>query len=114
MPGSLQNIEDAMKRRRKDMMFLKDLRNEGRITPAQKAEDQMLMRRNQRDMDNMTRTRDADRMERAQLMAMANKPKNIILKHSLAYMTDQEMEAMNQLNNEPGLRPTGRRAPKGR
>ena len=24
--------------------------------------------------------------------------------HSLAYMTEQEMEAMNQLKSEPGLR----------
>ena len=112
MPGSLKNIEDAMRRRRRDMTFLKDLRNEGRITPAQKAEDQMLMQRNQRDMDNMTRTRNADKKEKAQLMAMANKPKNIMgQKHSLAYMTDQEMEAMNQLKSEPGLR--GRLARKG-
>ena len=112
MPGSLQNIEDAMKRRRKDMMFLKDLRNEGRITPAQKAEDKMLMQRNQMDMDNMTRTRDEDKKEKAQLMAMANKPRNIKgQEHSLAYMTKQEMEAMNELRREPGLR--GRLARKG-
>ena len=90
MPGSLQNIEDAMKRRRKDMMFLKDLRNEGKITPSQKAEDKMLMQRNQRDMDNMTRTRDADRMEKAQLMSMANKPKNIM------------GEALTCLHDRPG------------
>ena len=76
---------------------------ENRRTPQQRMEDEMRLRQHS-DRKNAMRQNDLqDRIEKERLIK--GQP------HSLAYMTDQEMEAMNELRREPGLR--GRLARKG-
>ena len=87
-------------------MMLPELK-ENKRSKAQVMADRAAMAEFMRKKNAMAGARKADAAELKNLKAKMIKGQP----HSLAYMTEQEMEAMNQLKSEPGLR--GRLARKG-
>ena len=80
-------------------MMLPELQ-ENRRSKAQVMADRAAMAEFMRKKNAMAGARKADAAELKNLKAKMIKGQP----HSLAYMTEQEMEAMNQLKSEPGLR----------
>ena len=80
-------------------MMLPELK-ENKRSKAQVMADRAAMAEFMRKKNAMAGARKADAAELKNLKAKMIKGQP----HSLAYMTEQEMEAMNQLKSEPGLR----------